>query len=123
MIEGVVNAAYEAVIAVSVRGPAGQSREIEAVVDTGFNRYLVLPPALVAELGLDMVGRSPVTLADGSEQSFDVHNVSVIWDGQLRDVYAYVADAAPLVGMSLLDLHDLSIQVRDGGRVLIEPMG
>ncbi|MDE2641058.1 MAG: clan AA aspartic protease [Chloroflexota bacterium] len=117
-----MNANYEAVITVPVRGPEGQTRRVEAVVDTGFNRFLILPPALVTELGLPFVTSSPVILADGSEESFDVHDVSVIWDGQPRDVYAYVADATPLVGMSLLDMHDLSIQVRDGGRVVIQPM-
>ncbi len=120
MIEGIVNAAYEAVITVFVRGPAGQVRQVEAVVDTGFNRFLVLPPSLVAELGLNLTGRSRLILADGSEESFDVHDVSVIWDGQPRDVYAYVADATPLVGMSLLHSHNLNIDVEAGGRVLIQ---
>ena len=55
MIEGVVNAAYEAVVTLPVQGPAGQSREVEAVIDTGFNRFLTLPPALVAELDLPFV--------------------------------------------------------------------
>ena len=32
MIEGTVNAAYEAVLILSVQGPEGQAREIEAVV-------------------------------------------------------------------------------------------
>ena len=120
MIEGIVNAAYQAVITIPVRGPAGQVRQVEAVVDTGFNRYLILPPALVTELNLPLATRVRVVLADGSEESFDVHNVTVIWDGQPRDVYAYVADATPLIGMLLLDDHDLSIQVRTGGRVTIE---
>lgn len=120
MIEGIVNAAYQAVIPLFLQGPAGQVRQVEAVVDTGFNRYLILPPSLVAELGLGLTGRSRVVLADGSEEFFEVHNVSVIWDGQPRDVYAYVADATPLIGMLLLDDHDLSIQVRAGGRVTIE---
>ena len=44
MIEGVVNAAYEAVIRLSLRGPSGQAREIDAVIDTGFNGFLTLPP-------------------------------------------------------------------------------
>ena len=30
--------------------------------------------------------------------------------------------STPLVGMLLLDMHDLNIQVRKGGRVLIEAM-
>ena len=52
MIEGVVNAAYEPMIALAVQGQSGQSRDIEAVVDTDFNRFLTLPAALVSEMGL-----------------------------------------------------------------------
>ncbi|MYA49505.1 MAG: hypothetical protein F4047_05615 [Caldilineaceae bacterium SB0670_bin_27] len=52
MIEGVVNAAYEAVITLPLQGPAGQTQEVEAVVDTGFNRFLTLPPEVVNELEL-----------------------------------------------------------------------
>ena len=120
MIEGVVNAAYEAVVTIPVQGPAGQSREVEAVIDTGFNRFLTLPPALVAELDLPFVTSGRVTLADGSQASFDVYDVAVIWNGQPREVYTYAADSTPLVGMLLLDGHDLSIQVRVGGQVVIQ---
>ena len=34
MILGTVNDAYEAVISLTVRGPSGQSREVDAVIDT-----------------------------------------------------------------------------------------
>lgn len=120
MIEGVVNAAYEAIVTIPLRGPEGQSREIDAAIDTGYNGFLTLPTALVAELGLAFGGISRATLADGSVVTFDVYDVTVIWDGIPRYVSANAADSMPLVGMSLLDLHDLSIQVRDGGRVLIQ---
>ena len=36
-MEGVVNAHLEAIITVSLLGPAGQTKEVNAVVDTGFN--------------------------------------------------------------------------------------
>ena len=52
VIDGVVNAALEAVVSLTIQGPSGQSRDIEAVIDTGFNDFLTLPPPLVAELGL-----------------------------------------------------------------------
>ena len=36
MIQGRVNAAYEAVVPLVVRGPLGLAREVEAVIDTGY---------------------------------------------------------------------------------------
>lgn len=59
-------------------------------------------------------------LADGSLVRFDVHDALVLWEGQSRRVYAHVSDTTPLVGMRMLDGYDLSIQVRDGGRVVIQ---
>ena len=120
MIEGVVNAAREAVVTLSLRGAAGRTLEVDAVVDTGFSRFLTLPPAMVAELRLGLTGVNRVILADGSEATLDVYGITVLWDGRTRDVVAYESDTTPLVGMSLLDEHDLSIQVRAGGRVLIQ---
>lgn len=120
MIEGLVNAAYEPVVPLTVRGPTGETREVNAVIDTGFNRFLTLPPTLVAELALPFIGVSRVVLANGSEETLDMHDVTVLWDGQLRDVDTFVADATPLVGMSLLDGYALHMRVRDGGRVTIQ---
>ena len=120
MIEGFVNTNYEPVVSLPVQGPAGQAREIDAVIDTGYNGYLTLPPALVAELGLSVVGDGEATLADGSEAAFDVYGVTALWDGQPRYVETDAVGNTPLVGMSLLDEHDLSIQVRDGGSVVIQ---
>ena len=51
---------------------------------------------------------------------FDVHDVTVLWDGQPRQVRAAATGSTPLVGMMLLDGHDLNIQVGDGGRVVIQ---
>ncbi len=120
MIQGVVNSAYEPIVRLAVQGPSGQGREVEAVVDTGFNAFLSLPSPLVTELGLPFVTRASAFLADGTQVRFDVYYVTVLWDGQPRQVYAHISDATPLIGMRLLDSHDLSIQVRSGGRVVIE---
>jgi len=120
VIEGVVNAAYEAVVTLPLHGPAGRSREIEAVIDTGYNGFLTLPAALVAELRLPFLGPSRAILANGAVETFNVHDATVLWDGQLRDIEADATGDTPLVGMLLLDGHDLSVQVRDGGRVVIQ---
>ena len=120
MIQGTVNAAYEAVVALPLRGPAGQARDVDAVVDTGFTRFLTLPSAMVTELGLGFRGVNRVILADGSETTLDVYDVTVLWDGRPIEVVAYVSDTTPLIGMSLLHRHTLTIDVEDGGRVAIQ---
>ena len=106
MIEGVVNAAREAMVTVSLRGSDGQSRQIDAVVDTDYNGFLTLPSSVVAELGLPYRGHSEAILADGSVAEFDVYGVTVSWDGSDRYISANAADGAPLLGMALLDGHD-----------------
>ena len=120
MIEGVVNADYEAVIPLTVQGPAGQAQDIEAVIDTGFTGFLSLPSGVVVALGLPFISASQATLADGSQVTLNAYRAMVLWDGELRYVRAYAADAIPLAGMRLLDRHYLNIEVVDGGRVVIQ---
>ena len=117
-----MNAAYEAVVTLPLRGPAGQTREIEAVIDTGFNGYLTVPPALVEELRLPFRTHSRATLADGSEVDFDVYDAIVLWNGETRFIEADEADTTPLVGMALLAAHSLYLEVADGGPVVIRAM-
>ena len=88
MIEGVVNAAREAVVPFTVANTAGRTQPIDAVIDTGFNGFLTLPAALVAELRLPFVTSGRATPANGSEDFFDIHNAVVIWDGQPRQVHS-----------------------------------
>ena len=120
MIEGAVNIAYEAVIPLRLQGPEGLARDIEAVVDTGYSGFLTLPATLVTELSLPFAYVGWAFLANDDEVSFDVHDVTVLWDGQPRLIQADATGSAPLVGMLLLDGHDLNIQVTRGGRVVIQ---
>ena len=55
-----------------MRGPIGQEREIQAVIDTGFDGSLTLSPALIAALGLPWRRRGCALLADGNESVFDI---------------------------------------------------
>ena len=120
MIEGTVNAARQAVVVLPLRGPSGRTAHLEAVVDTGFSRFLTVPRALVRELELPLTGSNLVYLADGSETDLDVHAVTVLWDGQPRYITAYATEGTPLAGMALLEHHDLRVEVEEGGRVVIE---
>ena len=119
MIEGFVNDACEAVVALPLQGTAGQVQDIDAVIDTDYSGFLTLPATLVAELGLPFAYVGRAFLANDDEVSFDVHDVTVLWDGRPRHVKADATGSTPLVGMLLLERHDLNIEVESGGRVVI----
>lgn len=122
MITGVVNAYHEATIRLKVQAANGREEEIEAILDTGFNGSLTLPPAMIASLGLQWRTRSLVTLANGSEDFCDVYAATIIWDGGHRNILTEAAATEPLVGMALLYGYGLYLQVIEGGRVVIEPL-
>ena len=107
-------------MALHLRGPAGRTVQVDAVVDTGFNRFLTLPSAMVAELELPLTGFARVVLADGTEVSFKVYGAMVLWGGRERDVAVYSVDGTPLIGMVMLSDHSLYAEVRDGGRIAIQ---
>ena len=123
MITGVVNSDYEAIIRLTIRGPTEREQEIDAIIDTGFNGFLTLPPPGIAELELIRLSRGRALLANGSEELFDIYGVTVLWEDQPRYVEADAVDTTPLVGMSLLDGYGLTIHVAQGGRVVIQAPG
>ena len=119
MIVGSVTAFREPVIRLAIHGPSGPAHEIEAVIDTGFNGALSLPPALIAALDLRWRTRARAVLADGSPRLFDIHEATIEWDGAPRRTLVHAADSQPLVGMTLLDGYELTIQGVPGGAVTI----
>ena len=123
MISGIVNARYEAVISLTVFDISGQSIEIEATLDTGFNGFLLLPTELVRELGLPLFAPVTAKLADGNEETFAVCGAVLIWDGQMVARRAHVSDGDSLIGMRMLDGYNLNMDVEVGGRVAIRAIG
>lgn len=122
MIIGQVSAFREAVISLKVVDPASRGREFDAVVDTGFNGFLTLPASSIRDLGLVWRGRGRAMLADGTDCLFDRYDATVFWDSRPRRIVVDEAESDPLVGMSLLDGHELTIQVTEGGRVTVAPL-
>ncbi|MBI3802064.1 MAG: clan AA aspartic protease [Deltaproteobacteria bacterium] len=122
MITGVVTARHEAMIRLSVHHGNGQEQEVEAILDTGFSGSLTLPPAVIAALGLLWRTRGTVTLANGSEDQFDIYAAVIKWDGTPRNILVEAADTDPLVGMALLTGYDVHIQVVEGGNVTLEAL-
>src|SRR5262245_27799848 len=122
MITGVVTNAREAVITLTVHGPTGQVQEIQAVIDTGFDGSLTLPSEVIAALGLPWRRRGRALLADGNESVFDIYEATTIWDGSPRRISVDEVDVMPLVGMALLYGYELTVQIVEGGKVLIKPL-
>jgi clan AA aspartic protease len=116
MITGTIQRRWEAMVQISVGVPGGDElREIEALLDTGFNGSLTLPPTVVEELGLVWRTRSGLFLANGKKERIDVYAADVMWDGTRRRILVDATGTVPLVGMSLLAGYELRIQVvKDG---------
>jgi len=122
MIKGIVNFRRVAVIQLSIFDHNAEPRQIEAIIDTGFNGALTLPPDTIEELGLNWRSRGSATLANGSEDYFDIFTGTVIWDGKQRRVMVESANTHPLVGMRLLHRHRLEVMVIPAGDVTIEAL-
>jgi len=119
MIRGIVTSQLEPVIRLTVLGQRGKRLKIDAVIDTGFNGDLSLPPELIHSLGLSWRRRGRATLADGTESLFDIYNAAAIWDRRRKPIKVDEADATPLIGMALLDGYELRVEAWPGGRVAI----
>jgi clan AA aspartic protease len=117
MITGFVNVEFEPIIPLSLRRADGNVFTQDAIVDTGFNGWLSLPPDAISELNLRWKRRGRAILGDGSECVFNVYEATVIWDGEPRIIPVDEADSDPLVGMSLMEGYQLTIQVAEDGYV------
>jgi clan AA aspartic protease len=122
MIRGIVNSDREAIIRLLVRGPTGRQKRTKVVIDTGFNSWLSLPPALIVVLRLPWLQRGHAILADGSTVLFDIYEGTVVWDRRRRRIPIYELGGAPLVGMALLEGYELTVQVRKRGKVTIRAL-
>jgi clan AA aspartic protease len=122
MITGVVTDDRQAIVHLTVHGPAGQEKEIEAIIDTGFDGSLSLPSSIVVQLGLLWRQRGRALLADGTESVFDIYEAIVDWDGKARRIAVDEAETIPLVGMSLLEGYELIVKVQRGGNVTLREL-
>lgn len=120
MITGKVTANLEAVISLEIIGSRKQTQQVEAVIDTGFNGYLTLPSHLINRLKLQLAGNRRATLGDGNVVVLDAYLAKVLWHNQERETLVLQADGGPLVGMSLLYGNRVTLNVVDGGDVIID---
>lgn len=120
MITGVVSSRREIQIRLPVCDAAGQLKEVETILDSGFNGTLTLPPELIRLLGLPWRSRGSAYLANGSLEQFDIYLATVTWNGNPRTILVQELDTSPLLGMALLAGHELRARIVAGGKVEIE---
>jgi clan AA aspartic protease len=117
---GTVNANLEAIVQLSIRGEDSAETAVDCVIDTGFSGFLTLPPAIIESLGLPWIASEEGVLADGSVILFDVYRATVMWEARERAVEIQGAETSALLGMAMLENHDVSMRVRPGGQVRIQ---
>lgn len=122
MMTGIITAHKEAALSLIVRGPHGQEEHAEAVIDTGFNGFVVLPDSLVATLGLPYHTCTMATLADGTNVTLAIYKATIVWHGHDRSVYVLAADGGLLIGMALLYGNRVTLDVIEGGPVTLEAL-
>jgi clan AA aspartic protease len=98
----------------------GEAHLIEAIVDTGFTGRLTLPPHIITALQLQWREWGAAILADGGQITFSVYDAPIIWDGELVVVPIDEVDAAPLLGMRMMQGYQILIEDVDGGSARIE---
>lgn len=80
MITGIVHD-LEPIIPLHICGSDGKVYIQDAIIDTGFDGWLSLPPDLIEQLNLTWKRRGRAILGDGSECVFNVYEAVIIWDG------------------------------------------
>ena len=63
-----------------------------------------------------------VQLADGSIIPVFIYAGRILWFDQIKQVTVLATNGDPVLGMRLLENHELKIEVRTGGAVIIESL-
>tara|TARA_Y100000034_G_C6779435_1_gene348239 strand:+ start:427 stop:774 length:348 start_codon:yes stop_codon:yes gene_type:complete len=80
-----------------------KGKEIEAILDTGFNGYLMIPTSIIENLSLEKIGRAQYALADGQSSDCEIYLTEIEFVGKIKKV-AVVSSPSDfaLLGMELL---------------------
>ena len=92
-----------------------QTAQLTAIVDTGFDGDVCLSTGIAVSLGLELVGRQPVELADGTQKDELVFAGEVRMFGQSQTVEIFLTNSDDtLVGTGLLARYAMSIEFPSG---------
>lgn len=119
MTSGFLNSDGAPALSLAVRGPDGE-QSFDAVIDTGFNGALTLPPDWIDSLGLPQSGEESVSLADGRVIVVPLYVGYVILDNQAYEVDIAKARTDPLAGTALFRGFSLYVEFQPSGGVELE---
>ncbi len=119
MITGHINSKLEAIIALTILAKDGETKEFEALVDTGYTEFITLPQSILTELNLEIFASGRLTMADGHAVDVDLFQATILWDGQPRTIEVDALESEILIGMSLLEGYDLHVHTIADGQVTI----
>jgi len=118
MIAGRVNERREAIIPVQMRG---RNRQFEVIIDTGFQgAHLMLPRAVIRELGLTQEGRARFRLGDERVARIAAYRGEVIWHDGFKRVRVLESENFYLASADLLAGSRVCIDMTPGGTVTID---
>ena len=113
----------EATLPLRLRVPeSGVELRVIATIDTGYTEFVLLPPGIVAPLGLIVQDEVTVGLGDGGSSQMGIVEMEVEWFGAWRLISVYVSNTDPLIGASMFEGYRLCIDFVPGGEVRVEPI-
>ncbi len=121
MMPGNVNRDLKAVVDVAIQDYKGELLSFHCALDTGFNGFIALPAQVVQRSELVQSEVRRTLLVDAVEIFLPLYWGTVYWCGGVAEVPIPGTEQELLVGTALLENSTLTVQVWDGGDVLIEP--
>ncbi len=122
MIRGSVNQRCAIEIVLGFADANNETTDVAVMVDTGYEGNLALPLSLVERLARVPLGTTQLRMVDGTVVSVDQYVVGVEWFGHRRMIAVEAIGDQPLLGMSLLRGHRLTIDVTPAGPVTVAPL-
>ena len=120
MITGRVNELHQATIPIEIAIPTTSDlRSYAAIIDTGLDHFLMIPRAVVIQLGYRITGTDEMVMGNEQRHEFGRSYVAILWDGEPRAVPALVSESETLVGVRLLAGYYLTAAMVPGGRVTL----
>ena len=102
-----------------IQGPLGDATTVPALVDTGSNGFVSLPPEIIDDLALIPVGIDVVELADARSENVRLFRGAVtLGQHTFRTPIHQIGDE-PTVGTALLRSYQLSIDFVPDGDVRV----